>query len=195
MRRSSNKLSGLLWGMAWSFLLISSAQAAEFSADIVNQSGGQERQGKIYVKGENMRQEFATPGGATVTIMRGDKKVMWMLMPGQQAYMEMPFDKEAFAKNMNIPKDEASQKLVGRETLKGYDTEKYETSVKTGTGEVQGTIWIAKKLGVPIRIETKDKSFVQEYNEIKDGGVADAIFEVPAGYKKMNLPQGMPKMK
>ena len=192
---SSNKLSRLLWGMAWSLLLVSSAQAAEFSAVIVNQSGGHERQGKIYVKGENIRREFATPGGNTVSILRGDKKVMWLLMPGQQAYMEMPFDKEAFAKNLNIPKDEVSQKLVGRETLNGYDTEKYETSVKTGTGEVQGTMWIAKKLGVPIRIETKDKSFVQEYKEIKEGGVADAVFEMPAGYRKMDRPAGLPMMK
>ena len=53
-------------------------------------------------------------------------------MPGQKTYMEMPVDKEAFAKALNIPEAGASKKLLGPETLHGYDTEKYETTVKVG---------------------------------------------------------------
>ena len=29
----------------------------------------------------------------------------------------------------------------------------------------------------------------------EEGGVDDALFEVPAGYQKMNMPAGRPKMK
>jgi len=195
MHMGSRKLSGLFGGVALCFLLISLAQAAEFSAVIVNKSGGHEMQGKIYVKGDKIRQEFSTPGGTTVSIVRGDKKVMWMLLPGKQAFMERPYDKEALSKNLNLPKDEVTRKLVGTETLNGYATDKYETSVKTGTEVLQGTMWVAKKLGFPIRIETADKSFIKEYKDIKEGGVDDAVFEIPAGYQRMTMPAGMPPMK
>ncbi len=185
----------LMAGLAFCFLLVGLAQAAEFSAVIVSKSVGHERQGKIYVKGDNARQEFSTPGGTSVTILRLDKKVMWMLIPGQKTYMEMPFDKEAFAKALNIPKDEVTKKLLGTEKLNGYKTEKYETTVMAAGGELKSTMWLSKKLGIPIRIESADKSFTQDYKDIKEGGVSDALFEIPAGYQKMAMPPGMPNMK
>ena len=52
-------------------------------------------------------------------------------------------------------------------------------------------MWIAKKLELPIRIESADKSFSQDY-DIKEGQVDDALFEMPAGYQKMTMPAGMP---
>lgn len=188
------KLLGLLLAALLLSLAGSLAQAAEFSAVIVTRSQDHDRQGKIYVKGDNKRREFTSPGGSMVSIVRGDKKVMWMLMPGQQTYREMPFDKEAWSKTMNFSQDEVSKKLVGRETINGYDTDKYETLVKTGHDELRGTMWVAKKLGVPIRLETADKSFLQEYKDIKEGGVDDAVFEIPAGYQKLTMP-ARPKMK
>jgi len=189
------KFFWLLLAAALLFLLAGGARAAEFSSVIVTNSHGQERLGKIYVQGDNIRREFATPLGNMVIVVRGDKKVMWMLQPGQQSYLEMPFDKEALSKTLSLPKDEASKKLVGTETLKGYATDKYETSVKTGSGDLQGTMWVSKQLGVPIRIETADKSFVQEYKDIKEGGVDAALFELPQGYQKMAGPPGAAKMK
>jgi outer membrane lipoprotein-sorting protein len=128
-----------------------------------------------------------------MVIIQGDKKIMWMLEPQTQSYLELPFDKEDFAKTLNQPKDGEGITLVGAETLNGYATDKYETAVKTPTGTRRGTMWIAKKLGVPIRIETADKSFVQEYKDIKDGGVDDALFDMPAGYQKKAMHSGMPK--
>lgn len=183
-------MAGLLF-----FSLAGLAQAAEFSATIVTKIHGQERQGKIYVKGDKIRREFATSMGNMVTIVRGDKKVVWMLLPGQEFYREMPFDKNARSRTLNLPEDEVSKKLVGTETVSGYVSDKYETSVTTGAGAVQGTVWIAKKLEVPIRTESKDPPFSQEYTDIKEGGVDDAVFELPPGYKKMDMPGPLPQQK
>jgi len=183
-------MAGLLF-----FLLAGLAQAAEFSAVVVTKSHDQERQGKIYVKGDKIRREFSTPNGNMVTIIRGDKKVMWMLMPGQQVYREMPFNKEVMNRTLNLPSEQVTKKLVGTETLNGYATDKYETSVKTGTGEIKGTMWIAKKLEVPLKMETAEPPFVQEYKDIKEGGVDDAVFEIPPGYEKLAMPTGMSPMK
>ena len=97
-------------------------------------------------------------------------------------------------KALNLsPRKGAEDKLVGTETLNGYATDKYQTSIRTPTGTRSGTMWLAKKLGVPIKIETDDKLFVQEYKDIKEGGVDDALFAMPSGYRKNDLPPGVPK--
>jgi outer membrane lipoprotein-sorting protein len=185
----SPKLVGLIWGIAMSFLLVSLAQAAEFSAVVINKDAQQEMQRKIYVKGEKVRMESSTPTGSTVSILRLDKKAIWFLMPGHKTYMEMPSYQKAFAKALNIPEGEVSKKLVGTETLNGYETEKYETTVKIGNNTQKRVMWISKKLGVPLRIESADKSFILDYKDIKEGGVDDALFEIPADYQKMTMPE------
>jgi len=186
----------MIWALLVAALLAlpaGPAPAAEFSAIIVTTLRGEARQGKIYIKGDKVRREFAQSGGATIVVLQGDKKIMWMLEPHTQSYLEMPFDQEAFAKMLNQPQEGEGKKLVGPETLNGYVTDKYETAVETAAGTQRGAMWIAKKLGVPIRIETADKSFVQEYKDIKEGGVDDALFDMPAGYRKKAMPPGMPK--
>jgi outer membrane lipoprotein-sorting protein len=195
VRMRNGKLSAMVVGIALGFLLVSLAQAADFSAVVVTKSGGQQMQGKIYMKGNNIRREFSTPEGKSVSILRADKKVMWMLMPGQKMYMEMPFGKETLSKALNLPKDKATMNLLGTEKLNGYDTEKYEATVNTGAGTSKVIMWVAKKLGVPIKIESADKSFSQDYQDIKEGGVSDSLFEIPAGYHKMAMPAGMPRMR
>lgn len=191
---SRRNLSGLFLIVVLVLLLVAQAQAAEFSAITVTKAGSREQQGKLFVKGDKARMEGVTPLGPCVTILRLDKKVMWLMMPGQKAYMEMPVDKEAFAQALNIPEEGVSKRFIGTETLHGYDTEKYETTVKVGDHEIKSIMWIAKNLEIPVRIESADKSFVQDY-DIKEGQVDDALFEMPASYQKMSLPAGMPKMK
>lgn len=176
------------------WLMPSLALAAEFSAQVVARMGPQEIRGKVYFQGEKMRQEMSTRGGETINIARPDKQVMWMIMPGQKMYMEMAYDKSATEKTMPMPQDKAQMKLLGTETVNGYETEKYETTVKSHGRTVKQIIWISKKLGVPIKMVSGDGSFAMEYQDIKEGSVPAAMFEVPAGYQKMTIPKGMPGM-
>lgn len=191
----SLKLLVPLMGVALVFLMVSLAQTAEFSAVMISRSGVHQLQGKIYKKGENIRLDISTPEGDGISIFRADKKVRWMIMPGQKFFIEMPLSEEELSKTLNWPKDEASMKKVGTEKLHGYDTEKYETTIDTGAGKKKVTFWMAKKLGVPIKMESADKSFTQDYQDIKVGGLSDSLFEIPAGYQKMTMPAGMPKMR
>jgi outer membrane lipoprotein-sorting protein len=169
------------------------ALAAEFSAVVVTRADSQETKGKIYIQGEKMRQEFSSPEGKTVNIARPDKKVMWVLMPSQKMVMEMPFSQADLKKTMAMPKDKAEMKLLGPETVNGYETEKYETSMKTNGKTVKSFVWVSKKLGVPLKMVSEDGKFSMEYLEIKEGGVAAELFEVPQGYQKMTMPAGMPQ--
>ncbi len=193
MRRGPIKITGALLVAAVLMLLAGAAQAAEFSANVVTTLRGETRQGKIYIKNDKLRREYAQAGGRVILILRDDKHVIWMLEPKTRSYLEMPFDKEMAAKMLNQPLEGEGKKLVGPETLNGYVTDRYETEVKTDAGTLRATIWVAQKLGLPIRIETADKSFVEEYRDIQEGGVEDALFAIPAGYKKMGGLPGMPK--
>jgi len=169
------------------------AQAAEFSATVVTRTNSQEIRGKIYLAGEKMRREFSTPEGMNISIARPDKQVMWMLMSGQKSYMEMPFRQSDLGKAMEMPKDQQGQmKLLGTETVNGYETEKYETTMKGKSGPVKYYMWVSKKLGMPIKMVSMDGKFSMEYRDIKVGAVPASLFEVPPGYQKMAIPQGTP---
>ena len=37
--------------------------------------------------------------------------------------------------------------------------------------------------------------FSMEYKNIKEGNIPATVFEVPAGYQKMSMPAGMPRMR
>lgn len=53
-----------------------------------------------------------------------------------------------------------------------------------GAGDVHET-WIAKKLGV--QIKTVGKSYSMEFTNIREGGLPDTLFSVPAGYKRTSM--------
>ncbi len=187
-----NRLMLMVLVSAW-WLAAGLAQAAEFSATVINRMESRETQGKIYMKGEKMRRDFAAGEQVASTIVRPDLKVMWMLMPGKKSFMEMPFSKASLEKMMGMGKDQAQMQLVGPETVNGYETEKYETTVKGGGQTVKSFVWVSKKFGVPIKMLSQDGKFTMEYRNIKEGGVPDSVFEIPQGYQKMTMPQGMPQ--
>jgi hypothetical protein len=173
------------------WLGVGQALAAEFSALMVSRVGSQETQGKVFFQGEKMRQEFSSPQGTNINIARPDKMVMWMIMPGQKMYMEMPFNKAQMGKTMEMPQDKAQMKLLGTETVNGYETEKYETTMEGRGKTVKVYMWLSKKLGIPIKMVSEDGSFSLEYRDIKEGSLPAEVFEVPQGYQKMTMPQGM----
>lgn len=171
-------------------------QAAEFTATMVTSAGGKEIPGKIYVKDTKMRNELEVAGMPSVQILRPDKKVMWLIMPQQKAYMEMPLSQEAQQKLLPLTEDQkAKMKKVGTETVNGFACDKYETTLSHQGKAMQVFTWVATDLGLPIKIMSADGSFSMEYQDIKPGAVADTMFEVPQGYQKMKLPFAMPPMK
>ncbi len=172
------------------------AQAAEFSATMITKAGGQEIPGKVYVIGENMRNEIQAGGHTIINIMRPDKKVVWMIMPQQKAYMEMPITQETQQKMMTLTeKQKAKMKKVGTETIDGHTCDKYETTMDDQGKSMKVYAWMATDLGIPVKIVSEDGSFSMEYKDIKPGQVADSLFEPPQGYQKMKMPFAMPQSK
>ena len=173
------------------FSLSGSSIAAEFTADMLLKQAGETITGKVYVKGDKTRQEYIQRGAKQVMIFRFDKDILWVLMPAEKAYMEMS-GRGGAASDPTLDrkiKDMAVKKYLGKEKVSGYTCEKYQY-IYHDTSQGTLTQWFSKKLNYPIKSEYKSPSgyMLTEYKNIKEGKVADALFEVPGGYAKMSMP-------
>ena len=167
-------------------LLASAAAAAQFSAQMLIKDGDKLLPARIFVQDGKLRQEFSDAEGQTVTIVRPDKKVVWIIIPWERAYTELPFRGKLPGQFIQIPPDALSKRLVGKDTVNGYETEKYEVSVRSRGGPEHQTIWLAPKLGTPVKMIAKERNFSIEYKSIKEAAQPDRLFDLPPGYKKLD---------
>ncbi len=176
-------------------LLATPAAGAQFSAVMMIKDAGRVVPGKIYVQDGLMRQEFNDAEGQTVTIVRPDRKVVWVIIPQERAYLEMPLKKKLPGQFLQIPDGALAKRLVGKETVAGYEAEKYQVTVREGgVPEIQ-LIWVATKLGTPVKMTSRGGNFSVEYQSIKEGPQADRLFTLPPGFKKLAAPDLPPSLK
>ena len=161
----------------------------EFSADSVSGFSGRTQKAKLYFSNNKWRMESEAYGRKTITIVRADKKVMWILMPDQKMYMEQKIsDEHMVGRTEKIP-GELERKKVGSEKVNGYPCSKYKVTYKI-QGMPENTVvyqWITKN-NLPIKTAAPDGSWYSEYKNIKIGKQPDSLFELPAGYKIFKLP-------
>ena len=160
----------------------------EFSADMVIVPKGDEpMKGKIFVKGDKIRQETADEDESQIMIIRPDKKVTWMITPEEKTYMEMPYQSTDKTFEEWTAEKEKNAKFLGEESISGMPCKKYEVMEE---GE-KTILWISKQFPFPIKIE--DPEMVMEYKNIKLDQLDDSLFELPTGYEKMSTPIVPPK--
>jgi hypothetical protein len=181
-----------IWGQRlgfWGLMLILTvpgvAWGAEFSASMLVKDDAKIMPGKIQVSDGKLRQEFADERGQTITIVRPDLKVVWVILLRQRSYMEIPLTTKLPGQFIQIPPQALQKRLVGQERLNGYDTEKYEVSVPVGRGLEKQTYWVAVKLGLPIKMECRERQFSLEYKSIREEKVPDRLFALPPGLQKL----------
>jgi hypothetical protein len=175
---------------------------AEFSAEIVDlQKQGTPTQAKIYFAKDKMRIESQTASahGSAVIINYATQKGD-VVMAQQHMYMEMPMQAQsqrmgyasAFFQAGDVENacgdwqkmghEGASCHKVGTETVNGRSTVKYETA--NASGDVSH-FWLDPKLRFPVKWEGKSNS--GELRNIQEGAQPASLFEIPAGFTKMDL--------
>jgi outer membrane lipoprotein-sorting protein len=136
------------------------------------------------------------------TIARGDKKALWILQPGRKTYMEIDLRSSPqgadLRKSLQIDqivqtlggRNAVTQKSLGKEMANGYLCDKYLISPKVKTpGRSAMTFWVSKKLGMPLRVKSQGSpGMTMDFKNIREGKVADSLFEIPKGYKKTAMP-------
>jgi outer membrane lipoprotein-sorting protein len=164
-----------------------------FSADsVIKMSAGNTINMKFTVDGEN-KSRMENPD--SIIIVRKDKSKMWMLNKASKTAMEMPIDKKMLQNMPDIKEQEAKMKYIGRDNVGGYACNKYSVAGQNA-GETS-TIWVAKKIGLPVKIEAKTPqgAMTIEYKNIKVGKQPASLFELDPGYKVAQMPNmsNMPK--
>jgi hypothetical protein len=176
----------------------------EFSAEMVNTGKQQNQvQSKLYFAKDKVRIEPSADsnrgmGGAFIVNLATQTSMV--LMEQQRLYMEMPiqlanrrnawnFFRSADVENacadwLQLPQNKGGTcHKVGRDTVNGRDTVKYEGTNANGQ---HGTVWVDPKLRFPVKWQSDDGSS-EELRNIHEGTQPASLFEVPAGYTKMDM--------
>jgi hypothetical protein len=177
---------------------------AEFSADLVDtQKPGSPTKARMYFGKDKIRfesQEMGAHGGGAI-IMNFATQTAVILMPQQHMYMDMPVQMQsqrmgytsAFFRagdvesacgdwqKMATNKTSTCHK-VGSDTVSGRSTVKYETT--NASGEVSH-FWLDPSLRFPVKWEGKANG--GELRNIHEGAQAASLFEIPAGFTKMDM--------
>ena len=170
-----------------------SVWGAEFSAKMVLTQQGQTMPGKIYVKDKKMRQDFLDDRGHTITIVRRDKNRVWVIMPSENTYVDMPLGLHLPGQFLQIPPEAVSKRQVGTEEMGGYQVDRIEVTLWGGPqGITRQTFWVAPKLGLPIKTVSADRQYSIEYRDIRENKLEDRLFEVPAGCQRIATVSELP---
>lgn len=171
-----------------------------FSADytMISSDGSVRTTGKMYFSAPRVRMDIASAGkqagpmgGNMSTIADSSTQTSYVLMPQQHMYMEFAGGKDNTMMH-RLPKFEATAdpcaarpdatcKKVGTESANGRTCDKWELTEKNGNKE---TYWIDQKLHFSIKTQTSDMT--TEFTNIKEGAQDPALFQIPAGYQKMD---------
>ncbi len=170
------------------FLTASAALAMDFSCDVVHTSKAGIVNQKFFISGDKLRTESAE----SIAIIRPDKKVMWMFMPRQKMYMEMPLDPSKVPPTSEKYPGEIERTLIGKEDVDGRMTDKYRIVYTAADIKTAVFQWFAPDIGIPVKAAAEDGSWTMEYKNIKTGSQPDSLFEIPADYSKMSME--MPSM-
>jgi len=173
--------------------LAATCLADEYSADMIQNAGGQTRQGKVFIKGTKQRMDIEQQGQKMSMVFDLSTKQSIMINHSQKMYM--PLMAGAGQAPTAEWSEEAMQqfgeyKKVGSETVNGYKCDKYELIFKD-KAMGKATHWITRKHKRPIKVTHTGGpggDMTMEYKNIQDGGVKDSVFEIPAGYTKMEIP-------
>lgn len=170
------------------------------------------RAGKVRV---NMAAPAGTQvAGASIIFVPAEKK-MYMLVPAQSAYMEMPMaDSLAAAAAKRAPGAPEEAKVVRtgkRETVAGLSCEHVQVTSKLGTADMcvsrelgrfmsptdavrQGGGSWQRELGneFPLKVTMPDGSVPLEVVKVERKRLSNDLFTVPGTYNKLAMPGGRP---
>ena len=187
-------------------LLSATLAAQQFSADMVDlRPEGRPNKTKIYVNNDKVRLESQSAEGGDVVAMIWDEanKTRYMLMPSRHMYMDyspvmaakMPMymfwhpsdinnacpEWQKMMEQMKNADKWGTCRKVGSDTVNGRSTVKYEGTNSEGKS---GQIWIDSKLRWLSKVQSDDGGM--ELRNIQEGSQPSSLFEVPAGYQKLD---------
>lgn len=173
----------------------------DFSADVFDtQKSDTVAQARIYATKDKLRFEPARKearGGAFImnlttqtSVVLIDQQRMYMEMPTQMAAQRNAYSlfragdvENACSSWESVGKNKGgSCHKIGHDTVNGRSAIKYEGTNANGD---TGTFWVDPKIAFPIKWQGKNSG--GELRNIQEGTQPASLFEVPAGYNKLDM--------
>ena len=166
---------------------------AEYSADatVENEEGSTKQ--KIFVTPTKERKEMLTGSGeGAVQIFRYDNKVMWMLMPSENMYMEHSLGGGP-SKASDTSQWTYEDTAMGEETLNGVRVTKYKTIATSTDGKKYGGFSWRTREGINLKQDllykegNEKKRMLTELSNLQVGSQDPKLFEIPDGFTKFDM--------
>ncbi len=152
---------------------------------------GAERTTTLMRKGNKLRVE-SSADPQHYSILNLDDNEMLLVDTNSKTVTKMKLGSKEDQKLEEMDPSESISKLLEKPSLAFKETTlngKRCWLLEYKEGSTPQKIWVDQKIGLPIRIETEQnrKQLVEEFNYSKLNAVPDSAFEVPAGYKVIDL--------
>ena len=166
---------------------------AEYSADatVENEEGTMKQ--KIFVTPTKERKEMLTGSGeGAVQIFRYDNKVMWMLMPSENMYMEYSIGGGP-SKGNDPSQWTYEDTVVGEEMLNGVKVTKFKTIATSTDGKKYGGFSWRTREGINVKQDllykegNDKKRMLTELSNLQIGTQDPKLFEIPDGFTKFDM--------
>ena len=166
---------------------------AEYSADATVENDEGTTKQKIFVTPTKERKEMLTGSGeGAVQIFRYDTKVMWMLMPSENMYMEYAIGGGP-SKGSDTSQWTYEDTVVGEETLNGMKVTKFKTIATSTDGKKYGGFSWRTKEGINLKQDLlykeghEKKRMLTELSNLQVGRQDPKLFEIPDGFTKFDM--------
>lgn len=180
------RLIFLVMSLTSSLLLLGPrAWALEFSADQVTKIQGKLQKANIYYRDTMWRIEHHTMGPVNVSIVRKDKKLVWLLLSRMKHFKTVPYSPDQDLRVTEQLDGEISRQEIGTEMRDGHPTILYEVTTKHGERIEEYYQWLATDIRFPMKLAKKDGSWIVEYHHVKMRPVSDYLFNLPVNFQPL----------
>ncbi|HUB67309.1 MAG TPA: hypothetical protein VL981_07490 [Candidatus Methylacidiphilales bacterium] len=155
---------------------------------------------KTYVDKDKIRWDV---GDQAALIFRMDQQKLYIMLPSQKKVTVRPLtspgmkmsENELAVSSLNFG-DNTKVEEIGSEPLDGVATDRYKLTLSDGKapGGV-GTLWINAAKQSPIKFTSDDGALTIEWKNFQPGSQDAALFEPPADYQVINVPDDLYKPK
>ncbi|HKQ36174.1 MAG TPA: hypothetical protein VJT11_12785 [Nitrospiraceae bacterium] len=160
--------------------LAQTAMALDFSGERIVKNGKSVVTAHVNAKDDRWRFEFAQPqGGASIIIVRMDRRSSWLILSKRRQYAEVPIAKEHQLAVSETMEGELSRELVGSQTLNGYPTELFEVTVAENGETRQYYQWVTKVERFPVKTVSKQGQWSEEFRHVVFTKQSPFLFELP----------------
>lgn len=145
---------------------------------------------KVSAVGDRVLMKFQSQRKTSVSILRYDKGVAWLLAPTLGLYREIPLS--GLHKEFPLffdPSIQIARTAVGKEQLNGREAMKYAVEINQNGTTFKGFLWEAiPPLPVPLRWED-ERGAIATWEDVVSAALSPELFEIPDGYKAAPAPE------